>query len=82
MYLKINNLPFPIWAGGGYGQSPTNFPADTRDASVTISGGASYMLFSKNNGTLVGSTSEFWEISDLLTMKYMTYTFTYFTNIT
>ena len=80
--LRISNLPFPVWAGGGYsGGGPCHFPADTRDANVCISAGGTNMHFSKNNGTLVGGTSEFWEISDLLTMKYMTYTFTYFTNI-
>ena len=79
--LSIANLPFPIWGGGGYSGSPTHFPADTRDASVTMSGGGSYFQFSKNNGTLVAGTSEHWQISDLMTMKYLTYTFTYFTNI-
>jgi len=80
--LRIANLPFPIWGGGGYSGSPTHFPADTRDTSVTMSGGGSYFQFSKNNGTLVAGTSEHWQISDLMTMKYLTYTFTYFTNIT
>jgi len=80
--LKIANLPFPVWAGGAYGGDVGYFPGDTRDASVSVWGSASYIQFAKNHGTQVGGTSSQWAISDLLTMKYLAYTFTYFTNIT
>ena len=79
--LRIANLPFPIWSGGGYGGGVSYFPADTTDNNATMAGGSSYVGFLKKNGSLAGGATDYWEISDLFTMKYLTYTFTYFTNI-
>ena len=56
------------------------FPANTNYAGVSIYGGSTTLSFPKGNGSLQGGNSEYWQISDLLTTKYIILNYTFITN--
>ena len=73
-------MPFTVWGGGSGNQAASHFPANTNDAAVSVYAGGTTLSFPKGNGSQQGGNSENWQVSDLLTTKYIILNYTYITN--
>ena len=78
--LQVSGLPYTVAGTGASSQGAGHFPANTNDAAVSIYGGSTTLSFPKGNGSLQGGNSEYWQISDLLTTKYIILNYTFITN--
>ena len=78
--LQITGLPFTVAGTGASQQGAGHFPANTNAAAVGIYAGGTTMLFPKGHGSQQGGNSEYWQVSDLLTTKYIILNYTHITN--
>ena len=68
---QVTGLPFTGVGDGSLGITVSYFPADTRQAPVSAYIGGTTMVFPKAHNSQSGGLSEKWQVSDLLTSKYI-----------
>ena len=68
---QVTGLPFTGVGDGSLGITVSYFPADTRQAPVSAYIGGTIMVFPKAHNSTSGGLSEKWQVSDLLTSKYI-----------
>ena len=68
---QVTGLPFTGKGSGSLGISVSYFPADTRQAPVSAYLGGNLIMFPKAHNSESGGLTEKWQVSDLLTSKYI-----------
>jgi len=68
---QVTGLPFTGNGAGSLGISVSYFPADTRQAPVSAYLGGNLIMFPKAHNAQQGGLTEKWQVSDLLTSKYI-----------